>query len=155
MLISALYKGDNMTIIQKLLYQKHPFNKPCEQIFAKCLNMGELHQYLKNLNMQARLYQKSYIRESDEQLNQKLELENEELLKILKSKISTILIDSNLSSEILYSYFNHAKIVLYNDVDLADMGKTTALKVSKMCLVSKIIAENIDELTQQKNSITL
>ena len=144
-----------MTIIQKLLDQKHPFNKPCEQIFAKCLNIDELNQYLKNINTQARLYQKSYIRETDEQLNQKLELENEELLKTVKSKISSILIDTNLSSEVLYDYFNHAKMVLYNDVDLADMGRTTALKVSKMCLVSKIITENIDELTQQKNSITL
>ena len=77
------------------------------------------------------------------------------MLKTLKSKISAILTDTNLSSEVLYDYFNHAKIVLYNDVDLADMGRTTALKVSKMCLVSKIITENIDELTQQKNSITL
>ena len=143
-----------MTIIQKLIHQNHSIDKQCEKIFAQCLTIDELNVYLKNLNKQARLYQKSYIRESDEQLNQKLELENAELLQVLKSKISAILVDSGIPSEDLHSYFKRSKAILHNDVDLADMGRATALKVSKMCLISTIIVDNVYE-TQQKNSISL
>ena len=155
MLLSSRTKGENIMIIHNLLQPKQPYDKQYAEILTQCLNFKELDIYLKNLDIQAKVYQQNEINAYGEHQISETELTNEKISRILSCKILNILERSNLDAKSLESYFEQLHTILYNDIDIADMNKTEARLVSKLCLITKISMDNMSKLYQQKNSIAL
>lgn len=139
-----------MTLIQTLLKDQQSSRFKFDKAIGECLNLAELDLFLHNMDKTASIYQENIINEQARDNIIILQKQNENLLKLLKQKISSALAKTGMLREDIMYNANRLRNILEDEICNPDIERSRAVRINKAYLVAKIIAENIHNLSIEK-----
>lgn len=139
-----------MTIINNLISKQNTLHQKYRNVIEKCIQLNNLSVYLHNLDKIAILNNDECSKQKNIQTINTLEMQNEQIMNLLKTQINEIVLIYSLNQEELLNYCNLLKHKLSNEVDMASLPPEKSYMAYKMYLSAEIISDILMKNNQEK-----